>query len=77
MILGQKNVAQRALVNTKIYLRPRHIKLRVIKMFAIAIHEEGEGFDHLRKKFLRVNQAKIKEGIFVGPQVKELLKDSA
>jgi hypothetical protein len=71
-ILGQKNVKHRALVNTKIYLPPLHIKLGLIKMFARAMHEEGEGYDYLRKKFPRVSQTKIKGGIFVGPRVKGL-----
>jgi len=42
-------------------------------MFARAMHE-GEGFDCLRKKFPRISQVKINGGIFVGHQVKEILK---
>ena len=30
--------------------------------------------DYLRQKFLCINEAKIKEGIFVGPQIKQLFK---
>jgi hypothetical protein len=54
---------------------PLHIKLGLIKLFTKAIHEEGEGFDYLRKKLPRVSQAKIKGVIFVDPQVKQLLED--
>jgi hypothetical protein len=45
-------------------------------MFAKAMYEEGEGFDYLRKNFPRVSQAKIKGGIFVGPQAKQNFEDS-
>lgn len=45
-------------------------------MFAKAMHdEEDEGFGQLRKEFPRVNHAKKKGGIFVGPQVKQLFED--
>ena len=40
-----------------------------------AMHEESEGLDCLRKKLPRVSQAKIKGGIFFGPQVKQLFED--
>jgi hypothetical protein len=29
---------------------------------------EDEGFNYLRQKFPRKSEAKVKEGIFVGPQ---------
>ncbi|GBM05607.1 hypothetical protein AVEN_202242-1 [Araneus ventricosus] len=35
----------------------------------------GSGFQFLRLKFLKVSEAKIKEGIFVGPQIRQLMKD--
>jgi len=40
------------------------------------MHEESEGLDCLRKKLPRVSQAKIKGGIFFGPQVKQLFEDA-
>ncbi|GBM00315.1 hypothetical protein AVEN_32654-1 [Araneus ventricosus] len=36
----------------------------------------GDGFNFLRTKFPRLSKAKIKEGIFVGPQIRQLFKDS-
>lgn len=33
------------------------------------------GFLYLKNKFLRVSDAKIKEGIFVGPQIREFIND--
>ncbi|GBM92845.1 hypothetical protein AVEN_72429-1 [Araneus ventricosus] len=34
----------------------------------------GSGFQYLRLKFPKVSEAKIKEGIFVGPQIRQLMK---
>jgi hypothetical protein len=39
-----------------------------------ATNKEGERFDYLRQKFPRTNEAKIKEGIFVVPQGKQLFQ---
>ena len=39
------------------------------------MNKEGEGFVYLRHKFPRTSEAKIKEGIFVGPQVKQPFQD--
>ncbi|GBN05935.1 hypothetical protein AVEN_205981-1 [Araneus ventricosus] len=36
----------------------------------------GDGFNFLKTKFPRLSEAKIKEGIFVGPQIKQLFKNS-
>jgi len=35
----------------------------------------GSGFEYLRNKFPNVSDAKIKEGIFIGPQIRELMQD--
>jgi len=39
------------------------------------MNKKGEGFDYLRLKFPRISEAKINDGIFVGPQVKQLFQD--
>lgn len=68
-ILGQKNVARRAVVEkTKMYLPPLYIKVGLIKIFLKAVTKEDEVFNYLRQNFPRKIEAKIKEGIFVGPQ---------
>jgi hypothetical protein len=70
-ILNEKNVAHRASVDkTKIYLPPLRTKLGLIKIFVNAMNKEGEGFICIRKKFTRIREAKIKEGIFVGSSSK-------
>ncbi|GBN88272.1 hypothetical protein AVEN_206306-1 [Araneus ventricosus] len=45
-----------------------------------ALHQEamdcgGSGFQYLSLKFPKVSQTKIKEGIFVGPQFRQLMKN--
>ena len=40
------------------------------------MNQEGEGYKHLRGKFLQLSDAKIMEGIFVGTQIREVLEDN-
>ena len=37
--------------------------------------KEREGFAYLRKKIPKVSEAKMKEGIFFGPQITQLFDD--
>ena len=46
-----------------------------MKNFVKALDRNGRGFLYVKLKFPRVSEAKIKEGIFVGPQIRELMKD--
>ena len=46
-----------------------------MKNFVKAMNQEGEAFKYLSSKFAVLSQAKLKEGIFVGPQISKLLKD--
>jgi hypothetical protein len=74
-ILGQKNVTHRALdEKTKIYLSPLHKKFGLLKMFVKAMTKEGKEFYYLRQKFPCISEAKTKEGIFVGPLIKQLFQ---
>jgi hypothetical protein len=73
---GQKNVAHPPVVDkSNIHLPPLHIKLALIKIFVKAIDKESEGFTYLREKLPKISEAKIKEGIFVGPEIKQLFED--
>lgn len=77
LVPGQKNVKHDPLVDPKnIYLPPLHIKLGLMKNFVKAMNKESEAFTYLRQRFPRTSDAKIKEGVFVGPQIREMLKDS-
>lgn len=76
--LVPKNVAPEPLnhLSTQlatIYLPPFHIKLELMKNFVKAPRKEGKAFRHLRPLFPRIGDAKIKESIFVGLQIRQYL----
>lgn len=73
---GQKNDENHPLVNPQnVLLPPLHIKLGLMKNFVKAMNKNGAAFQYLRQKFPRLSDAKVKEGIFVGPQIRNLFKD--
>ena len=47
-----------------------------MKNFMKALHKNGAAFQHLSTVFSGLSAAKLKEGIFVGPQIWEVLKDT-
>jgi len=51
-----------------------HIKLGLIKNFVKGTVKTSRGFEYLREKFPNVRDAKIEEGIFIGPQIRELMQ---
>jgi hypothetical protein len=74
---GNKNVRHPPVVNPEnFYLHPLHIKLGLMKNFVKGIDQTGAGFAYLKETFPRISDAKIKEGIFVGPQIRELMLDA-
>ena len=48
-----------------------------MKHFVKAMDRNGAGFQFLKNKFPNISDAKIKEGIFVGPQIRKLMNDPA
>ena len=74
--VGVKNVQQPALAEWhKILLPPLHIKLGLMKNFAKDMDRTGSAFKYLAEKFPRLSEAKIKEGVFVGPQIRKIFGD--
>ena len=57
-------------------LHSLHIKLGLMKNFVKVLHKNGAAFQHLSTVFPGLSAAKLKEGIFVGPQIREVLKDT-
>jgi hypothetical protein len=47
-----------------------------MKEFVKAIDKTVNAFQFLKTKFQRLSEAKIKEGVFVGPQIRKLFQDS-
>ena len=75
---SEKNVVAQPLVDPKdVLLPPLHIKLGLMKNFVKGMNQEGRAFKYIREKFPKLSDAKVKEGIFVGPQIRELVKDPA
>jgi hypothetical protein len=40
------------------------------------LDEHGEGFGYWKKTFPKLSDSKLKEGIFVGPQIREIHADN-
>lgn len=75
--IGIKNVKQTPLVeNQKIILPALHIKLGLFKNLVKALDKNGPAFEYLKSFFPNLSNAKIKEGVFVGPQIKKLMNDN-
>ncbi|CAK8683707.1 unnamed protein product [Clavelina lepadiformis] len=72
--IGTYNVKQQPLVDAaKILMPPLHIKLGLIKQFVKQLDTEGDAFKHIEEQFPKLSEAKIKAGVFVGPEVKRLI----
>ena len=52
-----------------------HLKLGLMKNFVKAMNQEEAAFTYLREKFPRLSETKLKEGIFIDPQIRDLIKD--
>ena len=59
----------------RICLPPLHIKLGLFKQFVKALDKESYTFAYLAEKFPSLSQAKIKEGIFIGPEIRKIVLD--
>ena len=52
------------------------MKLGLIKNFVKAMDHHGKGFQYLLEKFTNEkSDVKLKAGVFVGPDIRNLLKD--
>jgi IS4 transposase len=52
-----------------------HLKVGLMKNFVKAMNQEKAAFTYLREKIPRLSEAKLKEGIFIGPQIRDLIKE--
>lgn len=77
LIIGLKNVLKKNLVPVeKILLPPLHIKLGLFKQLVKAMKLlSTNAFRYLFKKFPKLSEAKINEGVFDGPQIRALFED--
>ena len=73
---GYKNISHPAVVNrSDVILPPLHIKLGLMQQFVKALNKEGACFKHIQEKSPNLSAEKIKEGIFIGLQIRKLTKD--
>ena len=72
------NVIAEPIVDPKdVHLPPLHSKLGLMKNFVKGMNKEGQALRYLRNKFPKISDAKVKKGIFVAPQIRQLMKDPA
>ena len=73
---GFNNVKCASLVDPQnILLPPLHIKLGLMKNYTKALDKDGTAFKFSRMKFPKISEAKLRAGVFDGPQIRELIKD--
>lgn len=73
---GEKNVINTTLVPPeKVLLPPLHIKLGLIKQFVKSLQKDGDCFRYICSKFPKLSEAKLKEGVFTGPDIRKFLSD--
>ena len=53
---------------------PLHTKLGLIKQFVTALDKELAAFKYLQVLFPKLSKAKVKAGIFIGPQIKKIIE---
>ena len=74
--VGLKNVANPLFVSpNKIILPSLHIKLGLIKQFVKTLDKDCDAMNFLKAKFPKLSFAKVTEGVFIGPQLRQLLLD--
>lgn len=72
--IGKHNVKTKPIVEPDhVLMPPLHIKLGLIKQFVKALRQDSEAFQYLKIFFPKLSEAKIKAGIFVGPQIKKIM----
>jgi len=59
----------------KTLLPPLRVTLGLMRNFVKAMERTGSVFRYLAETFPRLSEAKIKEGVFVGPQMRKLFRE--
>ena len=73
---GLRNILNPALVyRFNVILPTLHIKLGLIKQFLKVPNKEGARFKYIQEKFPNLSAEKVKEDVFVGPQIRKFTKD--
>lgn len=73
---GKHNLMQDPLVESrKIIIPPLHIKLGLIEQFVKTLPNDGNAINHLQQMFPKLSSAKVKSGVFIGPDIDKILKN--
>ena len=73
---GVKNIQRKNLVDPKkLLFPPLHIKLGLIKQFVKVLPKESECFKYLSDQFPGLTKQKLKEGVFVKPDIRKMMKN--
>ena len=51
------------------------MKLGLMKQFVKALDKDGDCFQYICKSFPSLSNGKLKDGIFDGPQIRQLIRD--
>ena len=54
---------------------PLHIELGLLKQYVKGLYKTGDYFQYLNEDFPRLRKGKIKEGVFVVPDIRQLTKN--
>ena len=78
MTLGDRNIINPPLVDReKIIFPPLHIKLGFMKQFVKPLDKSERCFDYIFAMHFLVCIEKKKSGVFDGPQIRQLLRDTS
>jgi len=65
----------RYLTKIRFFLPQLRINLGLMENFVKAVNKHDKGFEYLRNKTPKLWDAKLKESIFIGPQIREIIND--
>lgn len=75
LTVGQYNVKHDSLVLPgKVLLPPLHIKLGLAKQFVVTLDAQSPTFQYICSMFPKLSDAKLKAGVFTGPQIRVMLR---
>ncbi|KAI6650636.1 hypothetical protein LOD99_7686 [Oopsacas minuta] len=77
LTVEEANILYELLVpREKIILPPLHIKLGLMKQFVKSLDKDGPCFKYICRSFSGMSNEKLKAGIFDGPQIRILIRNS-
>ena len=73
--VGKSNVKREPLIEPhKMLMSPLHIMSGLIKQFVTALGKDSAAFKWLQVLFPKLSEAKVKTGIFVGPEIEKIIE---